>query len=447
MKTLFLIISLTIFIPSTRDSLFAQGWFVAHSDTNRHFEKVFFTDANTGYASGREDIGGVGYFPRISKTTNAGINWVEQTTPQRDSAGFYFPGVFFTDMNTGYIAVAYNFNPFFGRILKTTDGGDNWFIVPIPVTQQIWNIYFINSSTGYASGYKTLLKTTDAGTTWVDKHFPTFLNDIHFTDINTGYVVSDHGHLLKTTNGGADWVNQKPTNIRLNGVSFADANTGIAVGGLFNNTKNIILRTTNAGTNWIQIPYNYSTCNLSSVRFVNPTTGWIVGHCSQIIKTTDGGASWFNQTPPVNNIFFRGCFFTSALTGYISTGFPFFSGGVGYILKTTDGGDEFGDVSIPVGIEPISNEVPAQFQLYQNYPNPFNPTTKIRFALPKNSVGQTFLSVYDILGREVQTLVNEQLKPGSYEVEWNASNYPSGVYYYKLVTSEYFETKKMILIK
>jgi photosystem II stability/assembly factor-like uncharacterized protein len=447
-KTLLLIISLTIFIPGTRDSLFAQDWFVAHSDTNSHFNSVFFTDANTGYTTGREDIGGVGYFPRIWKTTNAGINWVEQTTPQRDSAGFFFPDVFFTDMNTGFIAAAYNLNPLFGRILKTTDGGDNWFIVPIPVTQQIWEIHFINSSTGYASGYKTLLKTTDAGATWVDKHFPTYLNAIHFTDINTGYAVADHGHILKTTDGGTDWDRQKPTNIHLNGVSFADANTGIAVGGLFNNTANIILRTTNAGLNWTEITYNYSTCNLLSVRFVNPTTGWIVGHCSQILKTTDGGASWFNQTPPVNNSYFRGCFFTSALTGYIAAGFPIFRGGVGYILKTTDGGDEYS----PVGIEPISNEVPAQFQLYQNYPNPFNPTTKIRFALPKNSFAK--LVVYDMLGREIAILVNEQLNAGTYEAEWNAAQFSSGVYYYKLTvrqagssTEDYIVTRKMILIK
>ena len=100
-----------------------------------------------------------------------------------------------------------------------------------------------------------------------------------------------------------------------------------------------------------------------------------------------------------------------------------------------------------VGIQPISNILPKSFSLSQNYPNPFNPSTKIKFSIPGSSVAQTFLSVYDILGKEITTLVNEQLKPGSYEVEWNAANYPSGVYYYKLTSGDFTETKKMVLIK
>ncbi len=103
-----------------------------------------------------------------------------------------------------------------------------------------------------------------------------------------------------------------------------------------------------------------------------------------------------------------------------------------------------------IGVEPISSEVPQQFELYQNYPNPFNPTTKIKFSIPPVGQRHAFdllLVIYDILGREVVTLVNEELKPGTYEVEWNASNYPSGVYFYKLTTDSYSETKKMVLIK
>jgi hypothetical protein len=106
-----------------------------------------------------------------------------------------------------------------------------------------------------------------------------------------------------------------------------------------------------------------------------------------------------------------------------------------------------------MGIQPISNEIPIVFELYQNYPNPFNPATKIKFQIPLNKGGGfsrgvlTRLTIYDLLGREVTTLVNEQLKPGSYEVEWDASNYPSGVYFYKLSSGNYSETKKLILLK
>jgi hypothetical protein len=117
-----------------------------------------------------------------------------------------------------------------------------------------------------------------------------------------------------------------------------------------------------------------------------------------------------------------------------------------------------------VGIQPISNELPGSYRLYQNYPNPFNPSTKIKFDVPtplnppfsqrgeeRSGGGFVTLTIYDILGREIATLVDQQLKPGSYEVEWSAtggaSNYPSGVYFYKLVTNEFFDTKKMILMK
>lgn len=100
-----------------------------------------------------------------------------------------------------------------------------------------------------------------------------------------------------------------------------------------------------------------------------------------------------------------------------------------------------------LGLNNISNELPAQFSLSQNYPNPFNPVTKIKFDISGSSETQTLLSVYDVLGREVTVLVEQQLQPGTYEADWDASAYPSGVYYYKLEAGSYKETKKMILIK
>lgn len=104
----------------------------------------------------------------------------------------------------------------------------------------------------------------------------------------------------------------------------------------------------------------------------------------------------------------------------------------------------------PVGINPTSNEIPYDFSLSQNYPNPFNPQTKIKFDIPQGMKGQTSnvkLIIYDLLGREVATLVNEELKPGSYEVDWDGSNYSSGVYFCKLVSGDFAVTKKMVLMK
>ncbi len=104
-----------------------------------------------------------------------------------------------------------------------------------------------------------------------------------------------------------------------------------------------------------------------------------------------------------------------------------------------------------IGIQPISNEIPDKLSLSQNYPNPFNPATIIRFHIPLSrgvSEGRgVSLIIYDMLGREIATLVDEDLKPGIYEMTFDGAKYPSGVYYYKLSAGNYFETKKMVLIK
>ncbi len=111
-----------------------------------------------------------------------------------------------------------------------------------------------------------------------------------------------------------------------------------------------------------------------------------------------------------------------------------------------------------VGIHPISNELPKSFNLFQNYPNPFNPVTKIKFEIPSVGDGRDHsvqIKIYDILGKEISTLVNENLNPGTYEIGWDGSNDPSGVYFYKLVVGDntnnggiiYVNTKKLVLMK
>ncbi|MEO8665262.1 MAG: M12 family metallo-peptidase [Ignavibacteria bacterium] len=102
-------------------------------------------------------------------------------------------------------------------------------------------------------------------------------------------------------------------------------------------------------------------------------------------------------------------------------------------------------VRTKVGINVISSVVPEQFSLGNNYPNPFNPETNIKFDIAKSTLAT--LVIFDSRGREINTLINEKLAPGSYQYSFNAINLPSGVYFYRLVTTEFSETKRMILIK
>jgi len=165
---------------------------------------------------------------------------------------------------------------------------------------------------------------------------------------------------------------------------------------------------------------------------------------------------------------------TYTLNGFESGGIRVYVNGIGLdtaIMNTLEGGTYpctrknilkgcvingvlYGDTSMLVGINKISSEVPDNFSLSQNYPNPFNPNTVIRFQI----AGDKFvkLIIYDAIGREVETLVDKKLEPGEYETEFDGTNLPSGVYFYKLsaeggVNSEqltnYTETKKMVLIK
>lgn len=107
----------------------------------------------------------------------------------------------------------------------------------------------------------------------------------------------------------------------------------------------------------------------------------------------------------------------------------------------------------PISIQPgfvlvaitQNSTIASEYKLSQNYPNPFNPSTKIDFSLPNST--NVELKIFDVLGREVYTLLNEEFAAGNYSVDFNASELPSGMYFYKLTSGEFSEVKKMVLIK
>ena len=219
------------------------------------------------------------------------------------------------------------------------------------------------------------------------------LLDVTFTNMNHGIIVGVNGTILITTNGGATWTIQL-TSItdRLIEVTFTDSANGIVVG------YNTILKTEDGGITWI--PQEVITSNLLySVSFTDVNNGWIVGARGTILHTTNGGVTFIE-----------------------------------------DEEDYFAQ--------------PKEFLLQQNYPNPFNPSTSIQYAI--SSTQFVTLKVYDLLGREVATLVNEEKPAGSYNAQFTISNLPagrqgvqlsSGIYFYKLQAGDFIETKKMILLK
>ena len=321
-----------------------------------------------------------------------------------------------------------------GIIIRTVNGGNNWVTVNSEPTLQLWGLCFVNSLTGFTSGSTgRIMKTTNAGVNWVNVTSPTqtSLNSIYFINENTGFI-SGYAIALKTTDQGASWANMNAPFIsgfeNFREIYFFNENLGLYV-----SDAGRIVKTTNSGATW-NVMNSGTTQSLFGVKFIDAQTGYACGNAGAIVRTTDGGENWFGQTSPLNEIL-TDVWFTNANTGYISSW-------SGKILKTTNGGITF--------IEPVSSETPEKFLLEQNYPNPFNPETKIRFQVPASAETTRWvilLRIYDVSGKEISTLVNEELKPGTYEINWNARNMPSGVYFYQLNTGGFTQTKSMILIK
>jgi photosystem II stability/assembly factor-like uncharacterized protein len=385
-------------------------------------QAIKFYDANTGYTCA--PVYG-GSFMEIHKTTNAGVNWVDQNAGY---TGTRLMSIFILHPDTVFISGNE------GLILRTVNGGTNWVTMYSEPTLQLWGIHFVNSFTGYTCGSNgRIMKTTNAGVNWFNQTspVPNAFSSIFFLNDNTGFI-SGSAIALKTTNSGDNWINMNAPffsgfeNFRE--IYFFNENLGLYV-----SDAGRIVKTTNSGANWTLMTSG-TTESLFGVKFIDALTGYACGNNGAIVRTTDGGNNWTAQTSPIIEIL-TDVWFTSANTGYISTW-------SGKVLKTTNGG--------MVPVTPISTEVPKEFSISQNYPNPFNPTTNIRFSIPQVGNGRdrsVQIILYDVLGNVVETLVNDKISPGTYEVTFNASNYSSGIYYYKLIAGGFTDAKKMVLIK
>jgi photosystem II stability/assembly factor-like uncharacterized protein len=330
-----------------------------------------------------------------------------------------------------------------GYIGRTTNG-TSFVQQTTGITDRLNDVYFINDNTGWVVGgdfsVERIFKTTNAGANWNAQTSGTAnkLFSVYFIDAMTGWSVGGPSSpkIIKTTNGGDNWFTQSTTiNTPLYSVMFADANTGWAVAGYIGGET--IIKTSNGGSNW----FSQSSGDNRYLRdcFVrNSTIAFAVGQGGKLIWTTNGGDNWMVQSTG-SSIELWSIDFANDSIGYAI--------GDNVVLKTTNGGITF--------VNRTSNDVPQDFILYQNYPNPFNPSTKIKFLIPLSrgvpaSSGRGVsvkLKIYDLLGHEISTLVNEQLPPGTYEVEFSGTNYPSGVYFYRLTAGDFSITKSMILLK
>jgi len=413
-KSLFFCFTFLIYLFIANSIQAQSGWFQIPPVNFNALWSINFPVADTGYMSGDNGT--------LLRTFNSGNNW-----SSIDVGLGSLHSVYFINAKTGY--VVHNRTSDY-KIYKTTNNGNNW-------TEQISNaatlmsIYFVNSNTGYVCGDNgRIIKTTNGGTNWniLTTGTTVWLYSIYFINSNTGLAAGYHGKMLRTTNAGVTWdsIQSVTSETLYSNFFFLNVNTGYIGGG------ETILMTSNSGINWTT-QLSLVNARFSGIFFTSPDTGFAVGDWNnngKIYKTDNAGNNWILQTiPAVHSI--ESVYFINSQTGFTA-------GYSGEILKTTTGG-------LIVNTKKINQNTPEKYFMYQNYPNPFNPLTNIKFDIPKSS--HLKIIIYNALGKEVSTLVNEKLNAGSYEAEWSASGYPNGVYFYKLIADDFIDVKKMLLIK
>ena len=412
MKRLILI----IFTVSLFHNFATSQWFQQNSGTTGDLKSVYFVNPLTGWVCG---VTGTQSTDRIAKTTDGGTTWVKQ------NAGTFYVlnSIQFINDQTGWAAGLH------GTVVKTTNGGTNWYVVFGTTTWDWFDMQFVDSQTGWVAGFtNAIFKTTDGGMNWIGYPIIGAVRGICFLNDLVGWAVAYNGKINKTTNGGVNWLELNQTGFGMWDVFFKDINTGW-ISGSSTEGYGKICKTTNGGSSWDStFTDEYQT--LRKITFSGANLGWAAGNSGKIYKTSNSGTNWNMQSTPVN-VIVNALHFVDTLIGYSA-------GDSGNILKTTNGGG-------PVGLEQTSNQIPASFSLGQNYPNPFNPVTKISFNFAERT--NVKLCVFDILGKEIDVLVNQLVNPGSFEIVWNAAQYPSGIYFYRLETQYFTETKKMILLK
>jgi hypothetical protein len=368
-----------------------------------------------------------------------------------------------------------------GIILRTTNGGSNWLITDSPnPALTFYNICGIDANTALVTGSDAdtyVYKTTNGGAEWMEVFTQSggFINAIvKFNSASgecamTGDPVGGRWSIWYSGDNGSTW-DSSGHYLSRSGSETGFVNSAFGIG-IYNSnyfwfgTSNTRIYRGRGGSNWVVQP-SAGDGNTYTINFTDSLNGYSGGY-SSLRQTSNGGTNWMFMHLTAN---------VMGIVKGINTGELFYAES-NFINHTSDNGANWAIVhSAPTGeyyhmvkartgnniwavtytgqiskytstvsINPIFTEIPSEYSLSQNYPNPFNPSTTIKFAIPKPSVVK--LAVYDITGKELEVLVNEPLPVGTYQSNWNGLRFSSGIYFYRLVTEAYSDTKRMLFIK
>lgn len=425
------ILPVFIFLCLLTDAFSQPRWVAMNSlpVTTSRYEDMYFLNTKTGYV-----VHGNG---TMYKTLDGGRTFERKDSSHRA----YYRSIGFFDENTGIIGTLEDSIP----LIRSTNSGSTWDKVSnitgtLPLS--ICGISIVNSTTGYAVGMYScppfFLKTTNKGESWtsinVNLSQITSIIDCYFWSADSGIVVGGYSPTLNfetgnsvvlfTSNGGLSFstvFKSTRTGEWCWKISFINRTTGFV--SVESWTRAVVLKTTNGGLNWTDRVFTTSS-DLEGIGFINENTGWIGGWSGPTYMTTNSGNNW-----------------SQVQWGYNLNRFRIMSDTLGFAL----GRGIFKYTRETVGVQEIFSEIPERVYLRQNYPNPFNPETRINYEV--RLAGLITLKVYDALGNEIATLVNEKKTPGIYTADFFGSSLPSGVYYYKISLADYSDTRKMVLVK
>jgi photosystem II stability/assembly factor-like uncharacterized protein len=383
---------------------------------------------------------------------NRGLPPVQVTTLSSDAVGCMFAGtqgigIFrSTDQGEGWISMANNYDllypyaTYFAKRCGRMFAGDGTGIYRFSSDGSAYERVlshsgvhsFLQSSSGilYAGGYDMLLQSTDCGTSWTvacefnnTEDIQAMMENVH-GDIFTG----TGSGLFRSQDGGAHWTKQFSQAPGVTGiVSFASDSRGTLFAG-----TNGVLRSTDEGETW-----QYCLTGKDFVHIaVDPSDFLYAASLAGVYRSTDGGIQWGDFSKGLTN---NGAL-TMAVTYDSASGYV-------YLVQLQDGifRTYLPVQSYPAYVVPREQTVVGGFQIEQNYPNPFNPSTTIRYELPH--AARVSLKVYNTLGQEVATLVDETKPAGVYAVQFDAGRLASGVYFYRIVAGPFTETKRLLLIR
>jgi photosystem II stability/assembly factor-like uncharacterized protein len=339
-------------------------------------------------------------------------------------------------------------------VYLSTNNGNTW--IQTALNNKIVYALAVSGNDIYAGSDSGVWRSSNNGSNWSQ----IFLSNVSF------FAIAVSGNNIITGSNNGIWLSSN------NGIFWLPANLSYAVNSLAVNGNNVFAGTvasvwssTDNGNYWSENTLHYSIYS-----FTYGGNKIIAGTSNNVYYSTNNGTNW-TQTASINRtIYSLATINNNIFAGTFNNGVYFSSNngsnwilinqGLGsnpyvmslliannYIFTGTGGQSVWRRPlsEIGIGIKSISSEVPSSFSLSQNYPNPFNPSSIIKFKI-KDSRFVTLI-VYDILGKEVVTLVNEKLAPGTYEATFAGSNLTSGVYFYRLTTDGFSDTKRMILLK